>query len=387
MRRVAINLLPTTDNPRMRIESYYAATSNTLQHGASMELFAAAAGFGIRGHLGYDLIAQLSPFQFSAGLSASVAVIAFGEEVFSVGLDLQFTGPSPWRVDGEASFKILFKRVRIPVHEQFGPSAPPALPDVDVAAELRKQIGLARNWSATLQSQNALLVQLTPTLRLSDGEVVAHPSATLEFNQRAIPLQLRLDRFGAAQPKGDNLFDLVALAAGAPLEAEPLTTEFAPAQFRAMTDDERISAPAFEPHKSGLRANPAALVSFAAAVSRDFGYESGVRDAAALEGDLGRRSRIAYVDRGSAQLALGGSALARSSLYQERVDALPSPLQIRPAAGGFAVVHADTFEPVTSSHDNHSTARQAMDALVVEQPALAGKLLVVTQLELAEAAA
>ena len=87
MQRVAINLLPTTDNPRLRMESYYAATSNTLQHGASLDLFAAAAGFGIRGHLGYDLIAQLAPFHFTAGFGASVAVIAFGEEIFSVGLE------------------------------------------------------------------------------------------------------------------------------------------------------------------------------------------------------------------------------------------------------------------------------------------------------------
>jgi hypothetical protein len=390
MRRVAINLLPTTDNPRLRVESYYAATSNTLQHGASMELYAAAAGFGIRGHLGYDLIAQLSPFQFSASFGASVAVIAFDEEIFSVGLDLQLSGPTPWRIDGEASFKIFLKRVRIPVHEQFGPSTPAALPDVDVAAKLREQIAQARNWTATLPGQNALLVQLTPKLKLAEGEVLAHPSATLEFNQRAIPLQLQLQRFGAAQPKGDTLFDLVALQAGAPLEPEPLTAEFAPAQFRALSDDDRISAPAFELHKSGLRANPAALVSFSAAVSRDFGYESGVRDAAALEiaVDVRRRSSLVFVDKVSAQQALGGSALARSALYQERVDALPSPQQIRPAAGGFAVVNADTFEAVAATPlGNHSLARQAMDDLVAKQPALAGKLLVVAQAELAEATA
>src|ERR1700736_979060 len=61
IKRVTINLLPTSDNPRLRILSYYAVTSNSLQHGARLELYAAAAGFGIKGFLGYDLLAQVNP--------------------------------------------------------------------------------------------------------------------------------------------------------------------------------------------------------------------------------------------------------------------------------------------------------------------------------------
>jgi hypothetical protein len=385
MKRVAINLLPTTDNPRLRMESYYAATSNTIQHGASIELYAAAAGFGIRGRLGYDLIAQLAPFHFTAGFGASVAVIAFDEEIFSVGLDLQLDGPSPWRIDGEASFKIIFKRVRIPVHEQFGPSTPAALPDVDVGAALRAQIAEPRNWSATLPDQNTLLVQLTPKLKLADKEVLAHPSATIAFDQRAIPLQLQLERFGAARPTGDTVFDLVALAAGAPLVGEALQTEFAPAQFLALSDDQRMSAPAFERHKSGLRADAKALVAFSRTVSRDFGYESGVRDAAALEEAANARARrVDFIGLEVAQSALGGSALARSELYQQRVDARPTPLQIRGGDEGFAVVHADSFEPAAAL-GTHSAATQAMAAMVQQQPALAGRLIVVSNAELAAA--
>lgn len=382
MKRVAINLLPTTDNPRLRMESYYAVTSNTLQHGASLDLYAAAAGFGIRGHLGYDLLAQISPFHFTAGFGASVAVIAFGEEIFAVGLDLQLEGPGPWRIDGEASFKIIFKRVRIPVHEQFGPSTPAALPDVDVAAALRAQIAEPRNWSATLPDQNALLVQLTPKLKLADKEVLAHPSATITFDQRAIPMQLQLELFGAARPSGDKVFDLVGLAAGVALVGEPLHNEFAPAQFLALSDDQRMSAPAFELHKSGLRADAKALVAISRAISRDFGYESGVRDAAAQEQvQLGRVRRVDFIDRGAAQIALGGSALARSELYRQRVDALPTPLQIQAAEAGFAVVHADSFE-AAATWGTHGAASQALDAMVLQQPELAGRLIVVSQAEL-----
>ncbi len=159
---------------------------------------------------------------------------------------------------------------------------------------------------------------------------------------------------------GDKVFDLVALAAGAPLAGEALQTEFAPAQFLALNDDQRMSAPAFELHKSGLRADAKALVAFSRAISRDFGYESGVRDAAAKEEELiARVRRVDFIGRDAAQTALGGSALARSELYRQRVDALPTPLQIRAGDEGFAVVHADSFE-AAATLGTHSAATQAL---------------------------
>ena len=146
-----------------------------------------------------------------------------------------------------------------------------------------------------------------------------------------------------------------------------------------------MSAPAFELHKSGLRANAAALVAFSRAISRDFGYESGVRDAAAKEETAQARvRRVDFIGRDAAQVALAGSALARSELYQQRIDALPTPLQIRGGGGGYAIVHADSFE-ATATLGTHSAATQALDMMVQQQPALAGRLLVVSQAELVAA--
>src|SRR5262249_12306282 len=133
LRRVTINLIPGSDNPRLRIESYYAATSNTPQHGASLEVYAAVTGFGLRGHLGYDVLVQMSPLHFVASFSGEVAIMAFDEDIMSLRLDLTLEGPSPWRVDGEVSFKVIVKRVTIPVRATFGSSDAPALPDADVA--------------------------------------------------------------------------------------------------------------------------------------------------------------------------------------------------------------------------------------------------------------
>ena len=168
-------------------------------------------------------------------------------------------------------------------------------------------------------------------------------------------------------------------------EAEYLRLgDVAPAQFLALSDDQRMSAPAFEQHKSGLRANAAALVAFSRAIARDFGYESGVRDAAGVESPPVRVRRVDYLARDAAQAALGGSALARSALYQQRVDALPTPLQIRAGDEGYAVVHADSFE-AAATLGTHSAAAQALAEMVQRQPELAGRLIVVAQAEMATA--
>jgi len=385
MRRVAINLLPTTDNPRLRIESYYAATSNTLQHGARIELYAMAAGFGIQGFLGYDLLAQVSPLYFSASFGGAVAVLAGGEEIMSLGLDLLFEGPSPFHVRGDVSFKILFVKIKIGIDETFGSDDAPALPDVDVAARFREQIGFPRNWSATLPQQSAMLVQLVPRLQVDKTEVLAHPSAILEFSEHALPLKVTLQRFGAAKPQGAAFFDVVGMMTSAgDLVTEPVRSEFAPAQFFELTNDQKMSSPAFKEFDSGVRANPAALVKFVEPVPRDFGYESGVKDAIAEEFPQRLRGMLTSVDSARALAWLGGGSLARSDLYKERTAARPTGQEIKINPGGYRIVDAATQVAVTGVGilSNDIVAGQKVQQMVVESPALAGRLIALPEHEL-----
>ena len=100
-----------------------------------------------------------------------------------------------------------------------------------------------------------------------------------------------------------------------------MKTEFAPAQFFELTNDQKMSAPAFREFDSGLRANAAALVKFSAAVPRDFGYEDGVKDDAAEEFKFLAKRR-STIDATLAIDTLAGGALGRSDLYKERVNAL-----------------------------------------------------------------
>jgi hypothetical protein len=381
MKRVTINLLPTSDNPRLRILSYYAVTSNSLQHGARLELYAAAAGFGIKGFLGYDLLAQVNPLHFDADFGGSVAVIADDEEILSIILGLHLSGPSPWQIDGEASFKILIVRIHIPVHSTFGGNDAPALPDVDVAAKFREQLKSVRNWSATLPDQSQLLVTLKANLTVGDGELLAHPSATLEFNQNTVPLKLTLQRFFAGKPSGDKIFDLTGMSP-APLVSEPVRSEFAPAQYFDLSNDDKMSAPAFRNLESGIRANGAALVQHGGDAPRDYHYRDNIIDSAGQESPFfGKYARLQIAGR-AALAGLNGSAVAQSGVFLDRVNARPTGDEVKVSTGGYRIVDSATMQPaVKSTLDSHIAASQTLSGMLAANPSLTGKLMVVSEHE------
>jgi hypothetical protein len=391
LRRVSINLLPTSDNPRLRIDSYYAATSNTLQHGARIELFAEALGFGLKGFLGYDLLVQLSPLYFDASFGGMVAIIAFDEEIMSLRLDLRFQGPSPFHIDGEVSFEfgiIITASITIPVHATFGSEDSPALPDVDVANKFREQLKNPRNWTAQLPSQNQLLVQLAPKLAIADNEVLAHPSSSLEFNQHTLPLGEVISRFGAAKPAKENTFDLLELSTSKGIlkvDNLPVKSEFAPAQFFELSKDDQISAPSFVNLKSGLKADGASLVSFSKASKYDYGFEPHVIDKVAKDDDAPFiKFFLSDLNRSAALELLKGSALTKSDLYQERVANLPTGNEIKMASGGYRIVDKSSLMPIADMGviDNHIAANRIHSEILAKSPELSGRLMVIPEHDL-----
>ncbi|HKE16814.1 MAG TPA: hypothetical protein VKB80_18195, partial [Kofleriaceae bacterium] len=148
------------------------------------------------------------------------------------------------------SFSILFFDVSFGFDVTIGDAAPAALPaPVDVAPLLLAAFADARSWSAQLPAGGALV-----TLRALEAgtAVLAHPLATLEVRQRLAPLERTLDRFGTSVPSGARRFRItVATIGGVRTTLTPLQDRFAPAQFSALSDDAKLSAPSFEEMTSG----------------------------------------------------------------------------------------------------------------------------------------
>ncbi|MGE5827759.1 MAG: DUF6603 domain-containing protein [Micromonosporaceae bacterium] len=252
LRRLAL-ALSTGDNPRLRMEAYFALTSNTVQVGGQLELYVAASGFSLEGRLGFDTLIQLSPFRLLVDIYAHLALKRGSNTLMGLDVNAHLIGPSPWVVWGEASFKILFVSLSISFRATFGRAEEiPEIQRQEVWPALRDRLTADESWAAQLPPERGQLV----VLRAGAGgpELLAHPLGTLTVSQNLVPLDRTLGLFGSVPPKDYDQFEVIG-AAG--LEIVDTTTQyFAPAQFRRMTDAEKLASPSYERMVSGARLAP-----------------------------------------------------------------------------------------------------------------------------------
>lgn len=388
MQRLSLNLLGG-NNPRLRLEAYFAVTSNTVQFGARIELYAAASKFNVYGYLGFDTLFQFSPFRFTAELSAGLALRVGTRRIMSVQLTLTLTGPGPFRARGKAKFKIVFFSFTVSFDVTWGDTLDAVMPAANVLALLKDALRRADNWLAEPPAGRQLLVSVRELVGIPD--VVVHPSGTLVVSQRVVPLDLKIDKFGNARPEGADLFRITRVVCkGDTLPTTPETElataetreEFAPAQFREMTDAERLASKSFEKMKSGVRVRASEEFQSSYCVTRDVEYESIIVDREGLRAPL-----PPVRDRAGVFAALvKGSAVSKSPLSAER-DA-PSPLGPRPVGvgrEGFVVVSSADLRPATaalaSSFASETEAAAHLAELIDADPRLGGRVQVVPAYE------
>lgn len=264
---------------KLNLAGYLAVTSNTLQIGANIDLAAGVDGFGITGYLNFDTLIQFSPFHFEADISGGVELTAGGDDLMSLDLSGSMSGPSPWHVTGKVHFSVLGFGVTKSFNETFGDtSSQPSLQPVDVGAALRAALSDPRNYSASLVTSEGGLVSLrTPT---TTGVALGHPAASLNIDQKIVPLGLAIAKFGAAPPQGDALFTITATTVdGNTATTVPLNDAFAPAQFLDLSDDEELSSPSFESFNAGVTVAQSAVtvgeaMAGSAAIERNVQYET-----------------------------------------------------------------------------------------------------------------
>ncbi len=132
IRRLTLALLEG-DNPRLKLEMYFAVTSNTAQFGAQLELYAAAWKFNVYGFLTFDVLFQFNPFYFIAEITAMLALRVGSSSFASIKLTLTLEGPTPWKAQGTAKFKICwFFTLKVRFNKTFGEARNTTLPDVAV---------------------------------------------------------------------------------------------------------------------------------------------------------------------------------------------------------------------------------------------------------------
>ena len=142
--RIAINL-SAGDNPRIRCEAYFALTSNTVQFGARLELYASASGFSIQGETGFDVLIQLDPFYFLAEFYAQVQLKHGSTNLFKVRVEGALAGPRPLHIKGKATFEVLWWDVSIRIDRTLVEGEkPPAAATHRRAAAAKRSVGQCR---------------------------------------------------------------------------------------------------------------------------------------------------------------------------------------------------------------------------------------------------
>ncbi len=248
-RRIAISLL-NTSVARVRIEGYFAVTSNTVQFGARVELFFGFSVLNVKGHLGFDALFQFSPFFFIIEISASLSVNVFGAGLFSVSIRGSLEGPAPWHVLGHGSISILFWDIDVDFEKTWGEDRKEELPPIPVLPILQAELDKSENWRALLPAGSSLFVSLRK-MPEAEAALILHPVGVLRISQRAVPLELKLDKVGSKKPSDVNRLSLSVVPDGLAKKADAYE-QFAPAQYQNFSDSDKLSKPAFAPERAGV---------------------------------------------------------------------------------------------------------------------------------------
>ena len=270
--------LSDSENPRVRLETYLAVTSNTIQMGARVSLRAEAGGFGIDGGGAFDALVQWVPFGIDVGFEAWVRVFGPSGTLLAARVAVQITGPQPWHVAGVASVQLLWFSIQVNVDFTIGdPQPPPALETVDVAGLLWQELARPASWSAALAAGVRAGVTLSTAGDRPDEQVlVVHPLATVSVRQKVAPLGTTVSRVGALRPRdGTRRYELDTQAP-AGIGVRVLTDHFALAQYQDLSDDDKLRRPSFSRLPGGVSLVPeaATAVPLQRAVSVDLGFET-----------------------------------------------------------------------------------------------------------------
>jgi hypothetical protein len=251
MQRAAI-VFADSENLKLRSESYLAITSNTVQFGARVDLFAKASKFSISGEAGYDVLIQFDPFHFIAALYASLQLKVGSRSLFKVKFAGELSGPRPLRVRGKATFEILWWDYSVSFNTTLiGGSPPPPPPAIDVIPLLREALLQPASWSAALPDRERLVTLREETPK---GQIKIHPLSVLTIKQNVLPLGVRVSKYGNAPIVGGaREFRVSQVEVGSrTVSTAAVRDHFAPGQYRDMSDDEKLSSPSFERLEAGV---------------------------------------------------------------------------------------------------------------------------------------
>jgi hypothetical protein len=339
MKRLTLNIL--TGNPRLTLMAYMAVTTNTVQFGAQIDFLFKVSKFKVVGELGIDALFQFSPFRFIASARAKLAVMAGNTTILSINLSFELEGPSPWKAKGTASFTILFITIKVKFNVEWGEDKNAVLPDIEVLPELRKALNEKQNWRSIPMTVKGGGVRLKDPHELEN--LILTPSGIIEVNQKIVPLDVKIDKFGHFNPADFDQFKIVGAKIGdsaTEANTSPLMDDFAPSNFIKASDADKLLMPSFEQQQSGLIISSQSSTQAGAHRNKLVEYEE-------IVDEVHTKNRRTFGQSESKFLAMHG-AVAQSALSLKS-KGIYNPAKVTLEKTGFSVVNkADLSETVSN---------------------------------------
>jgi hypothetical protein len=382
LNRLAVSL-GNGSNPRLSASSYFAVTSNTLQFGANVTVFASAGGLSVSGYVGFDVLFIYSPFSFEADFCAGFDVKYDGTSLCGVQLTATLTGPRPFHLHGDVTLSLLFISVSKSIDLTWGDATPATLPSQPVLPPLLAALGDGRNWSVVLPPGSGQLVTL-PTIAPQPDTLVVHPLGTLRVRETVVPLDTTITMFGNAVPADGTDFSISGVTLnGTAAPVTPVTEDFGIAQFSTMSDADKLSAPSYEPCHAGVSVGGGIAAGHDSARTVTY-VEQYIDDYTALSRPGGWYEMPAAVHE-----ALTGSGLgyrvpaATTGLAAYRTPGLTSPVSVRAVSYAVASTTDLTARPdIIAPGVTHYEAVTALREYLEANPGARAAVQVITTAEL-----
>ncbi len=363
---------------QLRFEAYLALTSNTTQFGAQGELNISVGSFGVYGFLGFDALMGDGPTKYSVHVAMTLELRFHGSVLAALHADVLIEGPGPMHAKGRVSMSILFWDISVPFDETWAAfQAEIAAADYDVIHKVHESMSQQAAWGSMPPPEAQSLVTLRNVQR---SALAVHPLGRLTIRQAIVPLGVTVARVGVARPKGGPTaahVGPVTLTSGITATQAEVAGLFARAQYFDLTDDEKLSAPSYEPLQSGVEL-ASETVRAGTARRTDVEYETVLVGAEAPR-------RPARLDVSHLRWAVASGAVGRSGIHDARVNAGPDQ-SVRLAPERSVLVDTATMQPAGDGLGGPTTlaaAEQALAALAATDPARARRLQVVGAHEVA----
>jgi hypothetical protein len=378
LRRLGISILDLP-NARIRAESYFALTSNSVQFGARADCFFGIDDFSVEGRLGFDTLMRFSPFTFKAKASGEFALnTPLGDASIRIRGRLQ--GPTPWQVKADGSIEVFGIKFEASFEKEWGRRQTDGAVSVALKPLFLAELQKNEVWHTEAAAGRRSCITFKNPVAPASGPVPLRlgPGAALVLSQKLLPLSLRLDKLGTQKLSDVNSIAIASVAVGLrQATLEKIEDNFSAGQFKSLTDAEQLARPSFEKFGSGVRArfdDPSAGSVFGGAVRHSLEYEQIYLD----DPPETHRDKLGLSPERFTELFTGSAAQRskQSARYRERLrkKRVAAPGQERRASYGLASARDQRPLPGAERFPTFTEARDALKALVSRNPALRGQI-------------